>query len=216
MNILFEDKHLIIINKEAGLMVEPDAYGHPNCCDQLRPGKEKEPFIQTVHRLDRPVSGILLFALKPSALKNLNRQFAERAVEKYYLAITTHQPVSPKGKLKHHFFKDTLQKKAVITDTPGKDTQLVELDYEITASADSLFLWKIRLHTGRYHQIRAQLAHVGCPVYGDLKYGSAQTYKPDAIALHARQLDFYHPHTNERMHMEAPAPKDKLWDLFGL
>lgn len=217
MKILFEDNYLILINKAAGLQTEPDAHGYPSLLDDVRhylesTRKKRPVFVQPVHRLDRPVSGVVLFALKPSSLKNLNAQFAGRQVRKTYLAITTNRLNSDSGTLRHFLKKDPGTKAAVVRDEPFTDAAEVRLDYELIKTAGKLYFWKLNLHTGKYHQIRAQFARMDCPILGDKKYGSPDDYFPDAIALHAAQLDFNHPFSGERLHIEASAPDDTFWN----
>jgi 23S rRNA-/tRNA-specific pseudouridylate synthase len=206
-HILFEDPYILVINKPCSLMVEPDRNGHPNLLDQVRkyikasklPGEEV--YAQHIHRLDRPVSGIVLFTKQRSVLKNLSEQFAERRVKKYYQALTTNAPDQRKGNLEGWHRKE--KKKAVISETELPYSEKVLLHYEVKAFSDNKFLWNIELHTGKYHQIRAQLSFAACPVIGDSLYGSDISYKPDSIALHACKLIFFHPVSNEEMVIEA-------------
>ncbi|MBX9851689.1 MAG: RluA family pseudouridine synthase [Cytophagaceae bacterium] len=216
--IIFEDKHLLLVNKAAGLMVEEDQYGNPNLIQLLRKhiqGKSRNKvFIQNVHRLDRPVSGIVLFAKKPSDLKNLSEQFRNRTPEKIYLAVTESAPEKKEARLSHYHYKNLKEKKAEISSEKKKETDVVELEYKIIGEAGKKFLWQIKLITGKYHQIRAQLAFAGCPVIGDEKYGSAAKYGQDAIALHAWKLGFIHSATGEKAEYAAPLPADDLWKNF--
>lgn len=196
-HILYEDECILVLHKPAGLMVEPDRNGYPNLLQQvqkyikssLSPGVEV--YAQHIHRLDRPVSGVILFAKQRAVLKNLSEQFAERKVKKYYQALTEHAPEVRKGKLTNWLRKE--KKKATIYDEEIEYAEKVMLDYEITDLAEDRFLWNIELHTGKYHQIRAQLAHIGCSIIGDHLYGSLLPYRADEIALHACQLIFSHP-----------------------
>lgn len=201
-HILFEDDYILVINKPAGLMVEPDRNNHPNLLQQVQKYlKSKTPgeviYAQHIHRLDRPVSGVILFAKQRSVLKNLSEQFAERRVKKYYQALTGHAPEPRKGTLQNWLRKE--KKKAVIYDREIEFSEKVILDYKIAMTSEHRFLWDIELHTGKYHQIRAQLAHVGCPIIGDVTYGSILPCLPDSIALHAYQLIFTHPVTRNEM-----------------
>ena len=204
--ILFEDEILLVVNKPSGLMVEPDRNGHPNLLAEVKKYlKEKtgfESYVQHLHRLDRPVSGIVLFTKSREHLRNLSEQFAERKVKKYYQALTTHAPALAEGELKHWHRKE--KKKAVLYEEPIEFTELAKLQYKTKKGSDLYTEWDIQLETGKYHQIRAQLASLGCPIVGDVLYGSNSAYKPDCIALHAEQLVFYHPISNEEMTMVAP------------
>lgn len=200
-HILLEDQYIIVLNKPAGLMVEPDRNGHPNLLHQVRRylkntiAQNNEVYAQHIHRLDRPVSGIILFAKQKAVLKNLSEQFAERKVKKYYQALTTNAPKQMKGMLENWHTKE--KKKALITDESFIGAEKVILHYEIESIDNNTYLWNIELHTGKYHQIRAQLSAAGCPIIGDHLYNSLTEYKPDAIALHAKKLIFLHPITEE-------------------
>lgn len=205
--ILYEDDVILVINKPAGLMVEPDRNGHPNLLHQVRQylksklSSQEEVYAQHIHRLDRPVSGIVLFAKQRSVLKNLSEQFAERKVKKYYHALTIQSPESKTGTLEHWHRKE--KKKAVLYENEIEYSEKAVLRYEISDADKNQFLWTIELHTGKYHQIRAQLAHLDCPVIGDSLYGSTVPYHPNRIALHAWKLVFFHPVTNEEMTIES-------------
>ncbi len=199
-HILFEDDVVIVLNKPAGLMVEPDRNGYPNLLQQVKkyikgsttlPG---EVYAQHIHRLDRPVSGIVLFAKQRSVLKNLSEQFAERRVKKFYQALTTQAPAVKTNTLEQWHRKE--KKKAVLYEQEVPFSEKVKLNYTITDYNGSRFLWDIELHTGKYHQIRAQLAHLDCAIIGDSLYRSTIPYRPNSIALHARKLTFFHPITN--------------------
>lgn len=206
-HILYEDDAVLVINKPAGLMVEPDRNGHPNLLNQVKrylkdsSGLKEEVYAQHIHRLDRPVSGIVLFAKQRSVLKNLSEQFAERKVKKYYQAITEHTSESRSGTLEHWHRKE--KKKAVLYSEEVPYSEKAILFYEVSDFFRNRFLWNIELHTGKYHQIRAQLSHLGCPILGDSTYGSAVLYRPDCIALHASRLIFFHPVTKEKISIES-------------
>lgn len=194
--ILFEDEHLLVIHKPAGLMVEPDRNQNPSLLQEVKKylqhtTGETAPYAQHIHRLDRAVSGIVLFTKKREVLKNLSEQFAERTVKKFYKAITTQAPSQRQGRLEHWHRKE--KKKAVLYNHQIEFAEKAILDYSITELPDHKFLWDIELHTGKYHQIRAQLASTGCPILGDVLYGSETYYKPNAIALQAWRLVFEHP-----------------------
>jgi len=209
--ILYEDKYILVINKPASLMVEPDRNGHPNLLQQVQKYIKKnthpnnEVYAQHIHRLDRPVSGIVLFAKKKSMLKEMSEQFAQRTVRKFYKALTfkTSALQSGSGKLNHWHFKDTKNKKAIIATESKPEYDAVSLGYSIREYNDQYNLCDIELHTGKYHQIRAQLAAEGAPIIGDVLYGSTVEYAPNSIALHAYRLEFTHPFTKELMVIEA-------------
>ena len=210
LHVLYEDDCILVVNKPAGLMTEPDRNGYPNLLYQVRrylkekSAAEEEVYAQHLHRLDRPVSGVMLFAVKRDVLHTLSNQFAERRVQKYYKALTASAPALKAGTLAHWHRKE--KKKAVIAEHELPYAEAARLDYTVQPHGKDRFLWDITLHTGKYHQIRAQLAYVGCPVVGDNIYGSAVPYKPDAIALHAARLGFTHPVTGEAMMIEQKTP----------
>ena len=205
-HILLEDAYILAVHKPCTLMVEPDRNGHPNLLQQVRKyikasiPKDEEAYAQHIHRLDRPVSGIVLFAKKKMVLKNLSEQFAERKVKKYYQALTANAPAQIKGKLENWHYRE--KKKAILCGEGFPGAEKVILNYEVEAIPENRFLWDIELHTGKYHQIRAQLSAVGCPILGDSLYNSNTPYKPGSIALHAYKLIFFHPITNEIISIE--------------
>jgi 23S rRNA-/tRNA-specific pseudouridylate synthase len=211
-HILYEDDQILVINKPCGLMVEPDRNGYPNLQQQVKaylrnslaPGQEV--YAQHIHRLDRPVSGIILFAKQKTVLKNLSEQFAERKVRKFYQALTNKAPDFRTGTLENWLRKE--KKKAMIYNESIEYSEAVKLFYDIRAISKGKFLWEIELHTGKYHQIRAQLSAVGCPVIGDTFYNSTLPYQPDSIALHACKLIFFHPVTNEKLCIETRSAFD--------
>lgn len=187
-------------------MVEPDRNGFPNLQQQVKAylrnslAPRQEVYAQHIHRLDRPVSGIILFAKQKVVLKNLSEQFAERKVRKCYHALTNKAPDIRTGTLENWLRKE--KKKAVIYNESIEYSEAVKLFYNIEAVSPERFLWDIELYTGKYHQIRAQLSSIGCPVIGDTVYNSTLSYKPDCIALHAYKLIFFHPVTNEELCIE--------------
>ena len=191
-------------------MVEPDRNGHPNLLQQVQKyvklslHPNKEAYAQHIHRLDRPVSGVVLFAKKKSMLKDLSEQFAQRTVNKYYKALTANKPIEAAATLQHWLFKDTKNKKAIIHTSKSPNADKVLLSYTTELFKDKYTLWNIALHTGKYHQIRAQLGATGTAIVGDTLYGSEIIYAPNSIALHAYALEFTHPNTKELMRIEAP------------
>lgn len=186
-------------------MVEPDRNNFPNLLQQVknylkeRTG-EKQPYVQHLHRLDRPTSGIVLFTRKREYLKDLSEQFAQREVTKSYLALTATAPEATTGILEHWHRKE--KKKAVLVPEGTPHAEKAKLEYRVKPSGN-YFLWDIQLYTGKYHQIRVQLASLGCPIIGDALYGSTEVYKPDAIALHAAKLAIKHPVSKQSIVFEA-------------
>lgn len=206
--ILYEDEILLVCNKPAGLMVEPDRNNFPNLQQQVKhylkaKTGNNQVYAQHLHRLDRPTSGIVLFTKQKEYLRNLSEQFAQRHVSKQYLALTARAPEQPEGTLEHWHRKE--KKKAVLVPEGTPFAEKAKLEYRVEAQGNH-YLWEIRLHTGKYHQIRVQLASLGCPISGDALYGSEEQYLPDAIALHAARLSITHPQTQEPVSFEAPAP----------
>lgn len=217
-SIIFEDQRLLALSKPSGLMVEKDRANNPCLVDwvEVYLSKSKQPdhlFIANVNRLDRPVSGLILFAKRKSVLADLQEQFANRSVQKKYLAVTSNSPQLSEGLLTHWLYKDNLQKKGIIYTHEKKDAQKVELKYKIIGKVEGNFLWEIELLTGRYHQIRAQLSFLNCPIIGDEKYGSSYTYDTDAICLHSWKLKFKYPGKEEK-ELIAEVPENKIWKLF--
>jgi 23S rRNA pseudouridine955/2504/2580 synthase/23S rRNA pseudouridine1911/1915/1917 synthase len=213
LQIIYEDEVLLVCNKPAGLMVEPDRNNHPNLLQQVKKylkekTGEKLPYAQHLHRLDRPVSGVVLFTKNKEYLRILSEQFAQRKVKKYYLALTASAPKTMFGVLEHWHRKE--KKKAVLV-TEGTDyAEKVILNYKVKPHG-KFFLWEIELHTGKYHQIRVQLAGQNCPILGDALYGSTLDFEANAIALHAHLLIIRHPVTKEEIIFEADASNILSW-----
>ena len=208
LQIIYEDEVLLVCNKPAGLMVEPDRNNFPNLLQEVKRYLKQKTgdnlsYVQHLHRLDRAVSGVVLFTKKKEFLKNLSEQFAERKVTKHYLALTENQPEQKAGVLEQWHRKE--KKKAVLVPEGTEFAEKIKLGYEVKPFGNS-FLWEIDLHTGKFHQIRVQLAGLGCPVLGDTLYGSSKPYKPNAIALHAAKLVIKHPVTQKIMEFGAANP----------
>ncbi len=207
LNILYEDEILLVCNKPAGLMVEPDRNNFPNLLQEVKnylkeKTGEKVPYVQHLHRLDRPTSGVVLFTKKKEYLKNLSEQFAQRTVSKFYLALTKNEPKEKSGVLEHWHRKEKKKAHLVAKGTPFAEK--ASLEYSVKPHG-KFFLWEIKMLTGKYHQIRAQLASLACPILGDELYGSTEPYKPNTIALHSAKLIIQHPITKKELVFEAEA-----------
>lgn len=206
--IVYEDDVLLVCNKPAGLMVEPDRNNFPNLLQHVKhylqqKSGEKMPYVQHLHRLDRPTSGLVLFTKQKEHLRNLSEQFAQRTIEKHYEALSATAPSQMEALLEQWHRKE--KKKAVLVPEGTPFAEKACLDYRVEPTGPP-YRWHIHLHTGKYHQIRVQLSALGCPILGDTVYGSHTAYLPDAIALHARKLSIVHPVSGSRLHFEAAAP----------
>ena len=218
MDILYEDNHLIAVAKKAGDIVQGDKTGDVPLSDMVKAYlKEKyhkpgEVFLGVVHRLDRPVSGVVLFARTSKALPRLNKMFAEhQAVRKTYLAIVANRPPEPQGTLTHWLTRNEKQNLARAYDREVPNSKKAVLDYRLVAQSERYYLLEIELHTGRHHQIRCQLAKMGCPIRGDLKYGAPRSNPDGSISLHAWRLSLEHPVAHVSLTIEAPIPQERLW-----
>lgn len=175
----------------------------------------KAPFVGIVHRLDRVTSGAMVFAKKKSSLKKLNDQWSRRKIQKTYLAIVENTPPNPQGTLRHYLVKNQKSKQAEVHNKEIKDSQQCTLSYQLLHSSSNGHLLQINLPTGRFHQIRAQLAHIGCPIIGDEKYGAKKAHLPLAICLHAWKLQFRDPVSNEEVEAVAELPHTRFWQDFA-
>lgn len=219
-DVLFEDNHLIAINKRAGDLVQVDDTGDQSMEDMLKIylaekyNKPNSAFLGVVHRLDRPVSGVILFAKTSKALERMNAIFKNREVKKTYWAVVRNKPEKTSGTLIHWLFKNT--QKNVVTahqsEIPG--SQRAELSYRLIAELGGFFLLEVDPLTGRSHQIRVQLSSMGCPIVGDNKYGYPRGSRKGSICLHARRLKFIHPVKKEPVEIFAKLPVDGFWERF--
>lgn len=219
--ILYEDNHLIVVNKRSGELVQPDPTGDPALEDEVkemirvRDGKPGAVFLGIVHRIDRPVSGAVLFAKTSKALARMNETVKNRRIRKIYWAITENRPSPESGSLKHFLVRDGRTNRTKAYDRPIPDAKEARLDYRLLAESDRYRLLEIELLTGRHHQIRAQLSKIGCPIRGDLKYGAPRSNRDGSISLHARSIEFVHPVRRSPVLITAPVPpQDNLWKYF--
>lgn len=214
MNIIHQDDSIIVISKVSGIPVQSDKTGDVSLIEQAQ--TEIGQQLHLVHRLDRPASGLIAFARNSFALNNLNKQFRERKVKKIYWAVVGNKPELEAGTLIHHIRKEAAKNRSFAFNKALHHTQKAELSYQLIASIERYHLLEIDLLTGRHHQIRAQLAAIGSPIKGDVKYGFRRGNRDRSIHLHARQLSFIHPETNEAITFTAEAPQtDNVWKAFN-
>jgi len=221
LSILFEDNHIIAVNKTHHDLVQKDISGDISLDEKLKQyikekyNKPGEVFLGVVHRLDRPVTGVVLFARTSKALTRLTTMFREGKIRKTYWAIVKNKPEKLSGRLVHYMSRNPGQNKSYCHEAPGPGLKEAILNYKLIARSDNYFLIEVDLETGRHHQIRAQLARIGCPIKGDLKYGSPRSNPDGGISLHARAIKFTHPVTKEHLVITAASPSDeKLWNSF--
>ena len=220
MKVIYEDNHIIAVNKTCSEIVQGDKTGDKPLSEIVKQWlKEKydkpgNVFIGVTHRLDRPVSGLVLFAKTSKALPRLNDMFRTGDIKKTYWAIVKKQPPAEEGELVHFLVRNEKQNKSYAYDTEKPDSKKAILNYKVINRSDNYFLLEVDLKTGRHHQIRCQLAKMGCPIKGDLKYGYERSNKDGGISLHARKVNFIHPVSKEPIGIIAPVPEDTLWKTF--
>ncbi len=221
MTILYEDNHIIAVNKNSSEIVQGDKTGDKPLSEIVKSyikdkyNKPGEVFLGVTHRLDRPVSGVVLFARTSKALTRLNEMFRTQEVEKTYWAIVCNPPKEREGRLVHYLVRNEKLNKSFAYDSEKPNSKKSILTYKLIASSERYHLLEVKLETGRHHQIRCQLAAMGCTIKGDLKYGAPRSNPKGGISLHARSVDFIHPVSKEHIHIIAPVPDDeKLWQAF--
>jgi len=220
MKVVYEDNHIIAVNKTCSEIVQGDKTGDvplSKIVKQWLKEKYNKPgnvFIGVSHRLDRPVSGLVLFAKTSKALPRLNEMFREGKVKKTYWAIVKNKPPHTEGELMHYLVRNEKQNKSFAYDVEKPQSKKAILSYKLIAHSANYYLLEIDLKTGRHHQIRCQLAKMGCPIKGDLKYGFARSNKDGGISLHSRKAKFIHPVSKEEIEIIAPLPNDNLWQAF--
>lgn len=218
LQVLYEDNHLIVINKRVGDIVQGDKTGDTPLSEHVKQYIKKKydkpgmVFLGVTHRLDRPTSGIVVFARTSKSLSRMNKMFAEKATEKIYWAIVKNPPKKEKDTLIHWLKRNPKQNKSYVYPKEIPDSKRSELEYTVLKKLDNYVLLQILLKTGRHHQIRAQLATLGSPIKGDLKYGFDRSNPDGGIHLHARKLSFEHPVKKEMISFTAPPPADALWE----
>jgi len=218
--ILYEDNHLIAVNKKPSDLSQGDKTGDLSLDTWVKDyiakkyNKKGDVFLGVVHRLDRPVGGVVLFARTSKALARLNEMFRTREVKKVYLAIVKERPPEDEATLVHYLKKNEEQNKTFVYDTEVKGSKQASLHYRVAGRSERFYLLEVTLHTGRHHQIRAQLAGIGCPIKGDLKYGFPRSNDDGGISLFAKRLEFIHPVKKENIVIEADLPSTDIWNAF--
>lgn len=221
MDILYEDNHILAVNKRFSEIVQGDITGDVSLDKLLKQylkekyNKPGNVFLGVTHRLDRPASGVLLFAKTSKALTRLNEMFRNNTIQKTYWAIIKNTPATQSGELCHYLVKNQKQNKSYCYDKEVKGSKKAELSYTVLGKSTNYHLIEIQLKTGRHHQIRAQLAQIGCPIKGDIKYGFPRTNDYSGIALHARKVEFVHPVKKQPVLITADPPtEEKLWSVL--
>ena len=221
MTVVYEDNHIIIVNKTASEIVQGDKTGDTPLSETVKlylKEKYQKPgnvFIGVTHRLDRPVSGLVVFAKTSKALTRLNEMFRTSEVKKTYWAVVKNAPQEPEGELVHFLVRNEKQNKSYAYDKEVPNSKKAILHYRLIAKSQNYYLLEIDLKTGRQHEIRCQLAKMGCPIKGDLKYGSPRSNPDGSICLHARRVRFVHPVSKELIDLTAPVPEGNLWNGFA-
>jgi 23S rRNA pseudouridine1911/1915/1917 synthase len=220
IRVLFEDNHLIAVLKRSSDLSQGDKTGDISLDTEVKKylaekyHKPGEVFLGVVHRLDRPVSGVILYARTSKALERLNEMLREAQMKKIYLAIVKERPPEDTQTITHFLKKIEDQNKTYVYDKEVKGSKKASLTYRLAGRSERYYLLEIELHSGRHHQIRAQLAAIGCPIKGDLKYGYSRSNEDGSISLLARRLEFIHPVKKEKVVITAPFPDGDIWDLF--
>lgn len=218
IQVLYEDNHLIIVNKKVGDIVQGDKTGDKPLSDVVKEyikdkfNKPGKVFLGVVHRLDRPTSGIVIFARTSKALERVNKMLRDKEIHKTYWAIVKNKPVKESGTLINYLKKNPKNNKSTVFKKDTEGAKKAVLHYKTIKELNTYYLLEIDLETGRHHQIRGQLANIGCPIKGDLKYGFNRSNKNGGIHLHARKIEFVHPVHNKKVNIIAPLPKDVIWD----
>ncbi|GAA4281992.1 RluA family pseudouridine synthase [Gaetbulibacter aestuarii] len=218
LQIIYEDNHMIVVNKRAGDIVQGDKTGDTPLSDIVKAyikeayNKPGNVYLGTVHRLDRPTTGLVIFAKTSKALTRLNKLFAQKDIAKTYWAVVKNRPPKAQDRLVHWLKKNPKNNKSYAHSKEVKDSKKAILSYKLLKTLNNYYLLEVNLETGRHHQIRCQLAEIGCPIKGDLKYGFDRSNPDAGIHLHARSIAFIHPVQKEELTITAPLPQDPIWD----
>ena len=222
MTVVYEDNHIVVVNKTSSVIVQGDKTGDTPLSEMVKQylkekyNKPGNVFIGVTHRLDRPVSGLVVFAKTSKALPRLNEMFRNGEVKKTYWAIVKECPKETEGELVHYLVRNEKQNKSYAYDKEVKNSKKAVLHYKLIGHSQNYYLLEVDLKTGRHHQIRCQLAKMGCPIKGDLKYGSPRSNPDGSICLHARTVQFVHPVSKEMIRLTAPVPEGNLWNGFEI
>lgn len=222
MTVVYEDNHIIVVNKTSSEIVQGDKTGDTPLSEMVKQylkekyNKPGNVFIGVTHRLDRPVSGLVVFAKTSKALPRLNEMFRNGEVKKTYWAIVKECPKETEGELVHYLVRNEKQNKSYAYDKEVKNSKKAVLHYKLIGHSQNYYLLEVDLKTGRHHQIRCQLAKIGCPIKGDLKYGFPRSNPDGSICLHARTVQFVHPVSKEMIRLTAPVPEGNLWNGFEM
>ena len=222
MTVVYEDNHVVVVNKTSSEIVQGDKTGDTPLSEMVKQylkekyNKPGNVFIGVTHRLDRPVSGLVVFAKTSKALPRLNEMFRNGEVKKTYWAIVKECPKETEGELVHYLVRNEKQNKSYAYDKEVKNSKKAVLHYKLIGHSQNYYLLEVDLKTGRHHQIRCQLAKMGCPIKGDLKYGSPRSNPDGSICLHARTVQFVHPVSKEMIRLTAPVPEGNLWNGFEI
>lgn len=219
-DIIYEDNHLIAVNKPAGALVQRDATSDVSMSDVVKKyiknkyDKPGDVFLGTIHRIDRPVSGVTIYARTSKALSRMNELWRSKSIQKHYIALSHKNPKDFSGKLVHYISKNESKNKVNVYDKAKGGAKKSETEFELLSRINNVFAFKVKPITGRPHQIRAQFARMGCPLIGDLKYGATEGLDDKSIGLHAISLSFIHPVKKEPVHIKAKPPKRPPWNFF--
>lgn len=222
MTVVYEDNHIVVVNKTSSEIVQGDKTGDTPLSEMVKQylkekyNKPGNVFIGVTHRLDRPVSGLVVFAKTSKAFPRLNEMFRNGEVKKTYWAIVKECPKETEGELVHYLVRNEKQNKSYAYDKEVKNSKKAVLHYKLIGHSQNYYLLEVDLKTGRHHQIRCQLAKMGCPIKGDLKYGSPRSNPDGSICLHARTVQFVHPVSKEMIRLTAPVPEGNLWNGFEI
>ena len=223
MQVVYEDNHIIIVSKAAGEIVQGDSTGDCPLSEDVKAyvkeayAKPGAVFLGVVHRLDRPAMGLVIFARTSKALSRLNEMFRDKdRMHKTYWAVVSNRPPKDADHLEQYLVRNPKNNKTYVAREGAKDAKLAALDYRVVAHSDRYWLLEVKLLTGRHHQIRCQLAAMGCPIKGDLKYGAPRSNPDGSISLLARKLEFEHPVSHKQISVEAPVPAGKLWNMLAI